>query len=345
MNSLAEMEKPLVYAHGRLVKTPFGLLGTAENSLTFALGYTMRHCPRLLQMFLTAVGLRGFHIGTLSNAAIYLQEASKEGITDIEVRIRNRLCLIIEAKVGLNVPTIGQCSHYIEKIEAVLKASPSTKAKLVILLDTDPKPTLDVYHREHSGCKRFLTGIHWASLLDMQPSLLAEYPSDSTQGSWVRAFYNFLEQEFEMKSYTDEVWIVPTNMKPLWKGGWSFYDTHVKGKIYYRTKKDRYTDRKPLYIALRARGKVEFIQRVLEVEHEVRPIDCLPQFSNLNGEWPKEPHTIWHLSERTHLPHAIRTGDRFMRGRPVFCDLDILLSSSTVREVEERMQRRRKTSG
>lgn len=345
MNSLAEMQKPSVYAHDRLVKTPFGLLGTDENSLTFALGYTMRHCPRLLQMLLTAVGLKGFHIGTLNNAKIHLQEATKEGITDIEVRIPNRLHLIIEAKVGLNVPTIGQCSKYIEKIETTLKASPSTKAKLVILLDTDPKPTLDVYHREGSGCKRFLTGIHWASLLDMQPNLLAEYPADSTEGSWLRAFYDFLEQEFEMKSYTDEVWIVPTNKNPLWKGGWSFYDTHVKGKIYYRTKKDRYTNHKPLYIALRTRGKVEFIQRVLKVEHEVRPIDCLPQFSNLNREWPKKPHTIWYLSEPTHLPHAIPTGDPSMRSRPVFCDLDILLSSSTVREVEKRMQSERKTSG
>ena len=139
------MEKPSVYAHGRLVRTPFGLLGTDENSLTFALGYTMGHCPRLLQMLLTVVGLKGFHIGTLSNAEIHLQEASKEGITDIEVVIPDRLRLVIEAKVGLNVPTIGQCSQYIEKIEAVLKASPSTKAKSIPHLSQNPRERTKIF--------------------------------------------------------------------------------------------------------------------------------------------------------------------------------------------------------
>ena len=52
-----------------------------------------------------------------------------------------------------------------------------------------------------------------------------------------------------MNSYTEEVWIVPAQTKPLWEDGWSFYDTHVKGRIYYRSKRNSYTNRS-LFILL-----------------------------------------------------------------------------------------------
>ena len=147
-----------------------------------------------------------------------------------------------------------------------------------------------------------------------------------------------------MKAYTEEVWIIPAQTKPLWTNGWSFHDTHIKGRrIYYRTKKDRFTSQRPLYIAFRADGKVTAIQRVDRVEHEAAPIDYVPQLRNVKGSWPSEPHTVWHLSEPVPLPRAIRTGDRNMRGRHVYCDVDILISSPTIKDAVDRMKQRRNT--
>lgn len=334
-----DIRVPSLKAYGRIVETPFGLLGTDENALTFALGYTMQQCPRLLQMFIRDIGLRGFQLNSLLKAEIRLQKHRKEGITDIEVRFPSRVHLIIEAKVGLNIPTLGKCKEYIE----ALKSSKERERKLVILLEADTIPTLDLYRRQDKDCKEFLLAYQWVKLLDMRNSLTYEFPENRNEGKWIRAFFDFLEKEFEMKSYTTEVWIVPANTQHLWEGGWSFYDTHIKGKVYYRTRKDRYTNHKPLYIALRAAGKVKTIQRVLRIEHEVPPIDRLPQLNNIKESWPREPHTIWHLSEPTHLPQPVPTGDPLMRARHVFCDMDILLSSSSVKEVEQRMKQRHST--
>ena len=136
-----------------------------------------------------------------------------------------------------------------------------------------------------------------------------------------------------------------SNKKPLWKGGWSFYDTHVKGRIYYRsTKKGLYNNRKPLYIALRA-GKVEFIQRVLKIEHEVKLVDCCPLLKNVKESWPSEPHTVWHLSDPVRLPNAIPVGDNRIQSAHLFCDMDILLSSSSIKEARESMAKRRESLG
>lgn len=335
-----DIRVPSLKAYGRIVETPFGLLGTDENALTFALGYTMQQCPRLLQMFIRDIGLRGFRLNSLLKAEIRLQKHRKEGITDIEIRLPSRVHLIIEAKVGLNIPTLGKCKEYIE----ALKSSKEKERKLVILLEADAIPTLDLYRRQDKDCKEFLLAFQWIKLLEMRNNLLNEFPENRNEGKWIRAFFDFLEKEFEMKSYTTEVWIVPASMKPLWEGGWSFYDTHIKGKILYRTRKDRYSNQKPLYIALRTAGKVRTIQRVLKVEHEVTPIDKLPQLGNIKDSWPSERCTIWHLSDPTPLPQPIPTGDPLMRARHVFCDMDILLSSSSVRDVEQCMKQRYATS-
>ena len=144
-----------------------------------------------------------------------------------------------------------------------------------------------------------------------------------------------------MKAYTDEVWVVPAGTQALWAGGWSFYDTHAKGRIYYKGPKDRFKNRKPLYIALRAGGQVRTIQRVMKIEHEVKPIAYLPELRHVKHQWPNEPSTIWHLSEPTLLPKPIPTGDRWMRARHVVCDLDVLLSCTSIKNAEERMHQRR----
>lgn len=335
------MGNPSLSAYNVPVTTPFGLLGRDENALTFALGYTMQQCPRLLQKFLAAVGLKRLRLASLANAEIRLQSRHDTGITDIEVKLQHKLHFIIEAKVGLNLPTLGQCKKYTKQ----LKSSTAPERRLVVLVDREASRTLERYRERDKDCSQFLIWLYWAELREIVSNLAKEYAPDSNEGRWARAFFDFVEREFHMRTYTDEVWIVPAQTKPLWTGGWSFYDTHVKGKIYYRTKKDRYTNRKPLYIALRAEGKVEFIQRVLTVEDEIKPVDRLPQLKKVKGSWPSESHTIWYLSEPVALPRAIPTGDPTMRARHVWCDIDILLSSSTIKEAAERMKERYTSSG
>ena len=72
----------------------------------------------MLQKFLPAVGLKRFRLTRLVNAEIRLQSKHDTGITDIEVILPGRLHLIIEAKVGLNLPTFDQCKKYMKQLKS-----------------------------------------------------------------------------------------------------------------------------------------------------------------------------------------------------------------------------------
>jgi hypothetical protein len=114
------MINPLsLHAHNRLVRTPFGLLGTDENALSSALKYTFQQCLPLLQWFLKHIGISGIHQSSLQKARIDLQRHrsgdSDQGITDIEIHLPGHFHVIIEAKVGLAVPTIEQCCKYLPR--------------------------------------------------------------------------------------------------------------------------------------------------------------------------------------------------------------------------------------
>ncbi len=108
-----------LYAHGQLISSPFGLIGDDENALTFALGYTLQQCVPLLQWFLKQVGVTGVHSSALKAVRIDLQRyrsgEKAQGITDIEIHLPGHFHLIVEAKVGLAVPTIQQCQKYLPR--------------------------------------------------------------------------------------------------------------------------------------------------------------------------------------------------------------------------------------
>src|SRR5258708_3029059 len=116
------MQLASLHANDRRITTPFGLLGTDENALSFSLGYTFQQCPRLLQWFLGQIGLAGVRLSALAQTQITLQRhrsgESGEGITDIEVHLPGSFHVIVEAKVGLSVPTIDQCRKYLPRLAA-----------------------------------------------------------------------------------------------------------------------------------------------------------------------------------------------------------------------------------
>jgi hypothetical protein len=328
------LTNPTLFAFGSEVKTPFGLLGKDENALTFAFGFTMQQCPVLLQRFLSSIGIRGMRINTLQKAEILLQEKDRNGITDLEIKVPNELYIIVEAKVRLRVPTINQCRRYIQK----LKAANERAKRLVIILDCDPGPIISEYCSKNSDCASFLTGIHWSDLNRYQINSTKAIDANE-QLRWLQHFFRFMNEEYHMKSFTDEVWIPPASTRPLWKDGKSLYDTHIQGRIYYH---NRFTNRKPLYIAFHAGGEVKYIQRVLRIEHNAKPVDYYKQLENVKkGAWPRKPHTIWHLSEPAKLPKPLKSGPIWRRH--ITCDFDLLLTCNTVKQIEERMKERRST--
>jgi hypothetical protein len=328
---------PSIHAYGRKVLTPFGLLGMDENALSFALGYTLQQCPELLQWFLKEIGIFGIRRSSLNKVRIDLQRHrsgdGKAGITDIEIYLPGQFHIIIEAKVGLGVPSFEQCRKYLPRFDGM----PEPCQILVALVESPVQSFVDEYSKQDSKLKRRLVGFHWSQLIPECIRLMHGKSTPKQTKEWVRHLYDFMDQEFDMKAFTTEVWLLSVNTKPLWPNGLTFWDIHQKYQVYFH---EKHPTVRPLYIAFRVDGVVDSIYRILRIEHSVPSIKVAPELVHLKEDWPNRPYTIWHFSSAIPLPNPLRTGSG-MYNRHVRCDLDLLLTCKTVQEVEVEMGNRR----
>ncbi len=327
-----------LYAYHRLVTTPFGLLGNDENALSFALAYTLQQCPPFLQWFLKHVEVAGVHPSSLPKVRIDLQRHRtgdpNQGITDIEIHLPGRFHVIVEAKIGLAIPTIGQCLKYVHRLSE--KGEPVQR--LVALVQTPDENFVQEYTRSDKTLSKRLVLFSWAQFLPVCVRLMLSQAVDPQAREWVRCFYRFLDEEYEMKAFTTEVWILAASTKALWPNGMSHWEIHQQRRVWWDYKEPAV---RPLYMAFRVEGVLESICRVSRVEHGVPIIDVVPELGSIKKPWPKIPCTIWHFDPPVKLPKSIRTGGG-MYNRRVRCDFDLLLSCNTVQEIEAAMGERRR---
>ena len=328
---------PALHIRDRQVTTPFGLLGTDENALSCSLGYTFQKCPRLLQWFLRQIGLPRIRLSALAKTHIALQRHRRgeleHGITDIEIHLPGHFHVVIEAKIGLAVPSIEQCRKYLSRFHETNEPI----QKLVALVQSADDSFAANYAEIDPELSKRLGSFNWTKLFPECIRIVMDNSVEPESKEWVRSFYRFLDQEYRMKAFTTEVWIPAIDTKPLWPNGMSFWDIHQKYMLYW----DR-THRtvRPLYLSFRVKGKVDAIYRVNRIEQGVPIINEVPELKNVNKDWPKLPCTIWHFDPPTKLPDPIRTGGG-MYNRRVRCDLDLLLTCKTVQEIEQAMCKRR----
>ena len=323
-----------LHAHKRRVDSPFGLLGTDENALTFALGYTFQRSLPLLQWFLKQAGIAGVRRSSLKRASIYLQRHRQDGVTDIEIHLPGHFHVIVEAKVGLSVPSIDQCRKYIH----YLTENDEPIQKLVAVVESGDQTFVERYGQQDEQLSKRLVGFIWPRLLSECIRLMLNKSVSLEAKEWIRYLYNFMDKEYNMKAFTTEVWILAINTEPLWPGGMSHWDVHQKFRMWWA-----YNDHavRPLYIAFRVDAKVNSIYRVTRIEHSVPISDKVPEMRRF--EWAKEPATIWHFGNPVALAKPLRTG-RGMYAKRVRCDLDLLLTCSSVKEIEDEMRKRRHES-
>ena len=328
---------PSLHINKRAVTTPFGLLGTDENALTFALGYTFQQCPILLQWFLQQVGVPRVQLKSLRNARIDLQRYRSgkvgEGITDIEIHLPGQFHVIIEAKVGLGVPSVKQCCKYLPRF----KKTNEPVQKLVALTQSPDESFGDSYADNVQALAGRFIAFNWLQLIPECIRLMMGETLEADAKAWVRSFYQFLDEEYRMKAFTTEVWILAISTKPLWKNGKSHWDLHQEYNVWWDFKANAV---RPLYIAFRVDANLDSIYRVTKIEHGVPMIDVAPELKSVQEKWPLHPGTIWHFEPPVKLPNPIRTGGG-MYNRRVRCDLDLLLTCKTVQEIEQEMGKRR----
>lgn len=332
MNSSASL-----HVNQKLVTSPFGLLGTDENALSFGLGYTFQQCLPLLQWFLKHIGVLGVQRSTLRKARIILQRHrsgdSGQGVTDIEIHLPGRFHVIVEAKVGFAVPTLEQCCKYLPRFHQTNESI----QKLVALVQSPDDTFRGKYANQDRELSKRLVCMNWTELFPPCVRIMQGNSVETESKTWVQSFYRFLDQEYDMKAFSTEVWILAIRTKPLWSNGMSHWDIHQKYRVWWDYKEHTV---RPLYLAFRVEGKLDSICRVSGIEYGIPIIDKVPEMRKTKNKLHKSPCTIWHFEPPVKLPTSIRTGSG-MYNRRVRCDLDLLLSCKTVLEIEQAMKKRR----
>lgn len=302
--------------------------------MSFALGYTFQQCLPLLQWFLRQVGIAGVYRSSLQRARIDLQRsATGLGITDIEIHLPGHFHVIVEAKVGLAVPTIDQCQKYLPRF----RTTSEPIQKLVALVQSPDQTFVKEYGQHDKQLSKRLVRFIWPRLVPECIRLMTGTSLRPEEGEWIRGFFNFLDQEFSMKAFTTEVWILAISTEALWPNGMSHWEIHQKYRVWWDYKEHSV---RPLYIAFRVDGVLDSIYQVTRVEHDVPIIDLVPEMKRIRSSWPKQPATIWHLGPPVLLAKPLKTGGG-MYNRRVRCDLDLLLTCSSVQEIEVEMRKRR----
>jgi hypothetical protein len=233
--------------------------------------------------------------------------------------------------VGLAVPTLEQCQKYLGRFH-------EEPAQTLVALVQSPDVTFAESHvRQDPEVAKRLVAFHWAELLPECVRITLGKWGSAQAKEWARAFYSFLDQEYTMRAFTTEVWILAISTEPLWPNGMSHWDIHQRYGVWWDY---RELTVRPLYLAFRVGGTLDSICRVSRIEHDIPIINLVPEMRNIKKEWPKRPATIWHFEPPAKLARPLRTGGG-MYNRRGPCDLDLLLSCATVQKVAAAMRQRR----
>jgi hypothetical protein len=130
----------------------FALIGGLETGLTKSFGFMLVHNRDLLLRFLKLLGIYERKPPQwLKMMEVEVEVPDQHGRTDIELKIEDRLHLVLEGKVGGNLPSRGQLERYSRKLMGF-----KGMKKLVVITEVNSK---DWLRKEILQDKKSLAGL------------------------------------------------------------------------------------------------------------------------------------------------------------------------------------------
>ena len=156
----------------------------------------------------------------------------------------------------------------------------------------------------------------------------------------------YLKGLMTMQNVTsNEVFVVALGQSPLDWSSLTFKDTVVERNCYYHPVggKGGWPRTPPNYVGFRFYGHLQQIRHVEHYEVITRPHNYIPEIIP-EADWSDEPHFLYTLGPVIKPPQPVRTGKIF-RNQRVWCALDLLLTSETIREARDKTQERLANAG
>lgn len=253
--------------HGSTMTSVFSLLGSNENHLTAALGWTLRNSPRL----------RDELIGSLEPApqaattAIDLEVSDDLGRTDLELHGADH-AVIIEAKRGWLLPTIDQLAAYATRCRSM------PVAHLLTLSDCSQDWARLRLPATVDGVK--VTHLPW--------STVGEHLAAARRGAagherlWLDQLNTYLKETLRVVEVNNaEVYCVVINRERPGGGGPHTYREIVDQGFYYYPYGwgHGWPPVPPNFLAFRWDNQVQRVHRVLDYE----------VIASLQQRWPDIP--------------------------------------------------------
>jgi hypothetical protein len=320
--------------HGtRTVENYFDLLGGDEDAITAAIAWTLARSPTLLRALLE--NLAGYK-GPLEDATLHFQRSERtKGRTDLEILIPGALHLILEAKLGWELPTTHQLELYTKRDG--FAASPGTR--LIATLSQADLRYADLY------LPKAVNGIPVRHLARRELMKLVTHAAASTRSlhekQSLRELAHFLNKTMNRQTLdSNQVFVVSlssNHLNPSWAGT-TFIDVVERHRRYFHPVGNGWPKTPPNYIAFRYGGELRSIHHI---EHAEVIMDLAKTAPGVLPVAPVEdPHFLYTLGPAMRPSKRVPAGPKVVRSNHVWAALDLLLTSATITEAMQETKKR-----
>jgi hypothetical protein len=319
-----------IQLHRRTIESVFELIGTNENSLTFAVGWCLAKAPAFLAVVAKHLGFEPLG----KEATILLQEhRGSHGITDIEIIDPGKAAWILEAKVGFTPPGMEQLEKYAERLAAT--PDPAA-AKLLVVIAKSDRRELWLKHLVPQDVLGIpVRVLSWGNIR----AAIREATGSSRHAEkrLLSQLDHFITKVLQMQNFeSNSVFVVSVGRETFGGGLTSFIDVVCRYNKYFHPAAKNWPSNPPNYMAFRWDG-------VLQGVHHVDRYEIIttwePHFPDTT-EASFQPHYLYHLGPRIMPAHTVRTGNIPRAGR-VWAALDLLLTCDTISEARDQTHARR----
>jgi len=247
----------------------FSLFGNSEPVATNILAYLL-YCSEvffydLLRSLKNKPSQPDFKNTQILREHIPSSQSTKDR-TDIELVAENKLHIIFEAKMGNNIPSKRQCEKYIARL---LRNQPSVFVSLVLLVNDSKSCDKEIqrYSQDKAFRRDIIQLLEWSTVKTVLLQVIKKNIPGACQ-PYLIEFWKFLERDYYMRSYQQEIMIVGINNHFTYKQG-SYPPLVGKNSEEGVRKLNIYEGGKGkmksvIYIAFRLNGKLQFFAKVKE---------------------------------------------------------------------------------
>jgi hypothetical protein len=318
--------------YSRPVRTVFDLLGTKEDDITYSVGWGLAQS----EAFTRAVLAEAFDEEEQGEVtAIRLQDSAPgTGRTDVEIETQ-RLHLVLEAKRGWNLPTVGQLQQYAERLN---ERDDRDRRIGVVAECAAYYPPVQTLPKALDGVP--VSYMPWKRIADIATSTAAASRSHAEK-RLLTELTSYLKGLMTMQDVTSNlVYVVVLGQDPLRSSSLTFKDTVIERGFYYHPvgSKKGWPHTPPNYVGFRFDGRLQQIRHVDKYEVITRPHDYVPEIIP-QADWSDEPHFLYTLGPPIEPAKPVLNGKIWPNAR-LWCALDLLLTCETIAEARDLTQAR-----